>query len=281
MTSPAVLLKAWGIRPRKSMGQHFLADPAVARAIVEKGGFSPADTVVEIGAGLGALTIPLAAAAGHVFAVEPDGRIAGLLKTELLAAGTSNVTIVVKDILACEIALVVGATRTPVRVAANLPYHISSAVLWYLVERRSAVRSALLMFQKEVAERLLATPGTKAYGRLSVLVQYSGAVERVSEVPAGAFWPRPQVDSTVVVIRFFDTPPYPAGDEAFFFRLVRAAFGKRRKMLKNALLKSDLGVDASRILSACRQTGVDPQTRAETLSVKDLVRLSDALHESL
>ncbi|MBW2108923.1 MAG: ribosomal RNA small subunit methyltransferase A [Deltaproteobacteria bacterium] len=281
MTSPAILLKAWGIHPRKSMGQHFLADPAVASAIVEKGGFSSGDTVIEIGAGLGALTIPLAAVAGHVFAVEPDDRIAGLLRNELLAAGAANVTIVVKDILACEIAPLVGGSRVPVRVAGNLPYHISSAVLLYLVERRSVVRSALLMFQKEVAERLLAGPGSKAYGRLTVLVQYSGAVEHITEVPAGAFWPRPQVDSTVVVIRFFDPPPYPAGDEGFFSRLVRAAFGKRRKMLKNALLKSDLRVEPSQILCACQQAGIDPKTRAETLGVKDLVRLSDALRESL
>ena len=148
MTSPHVLLKAWEIRPRKSMGQHFLADPNVASMIVDKGKFEQQDTIVEIGAGLGALTVPLASSAKHVYAVEPDRRIAELLKNELLAAGVSNVTIVEEDILRCDIKTLAGPSETPIKVVGNLPYHISSQVIVLLINLRESIESAVLMFQK-------------------------------------------------------------------------------------------------------------------------------------
>jgi 16S rRNA (adenine1518-N6/adenine1519-N6)-dimethyltransferase len=265
------------MRARKSMGQNFLADPHMAVTIVDAGSFEQQDTVVEIGAGLGALTIPLASRTKHVFAVEPDRAIAGLLKNELLAAGASNVTIVEEDILKCDIKTFVGTRPRSFKVAGNLPYHISSQVLRLLITLRPSVDCAVLMFQKEVAERLAAKAGNKTYGRLSVLVQYCAAVSPVAYVRSAAFYPKPKVDSAVVNITFFDKPPFPAIDEPFFFQMVRAAFGKRRKMLKNALLGSDLGMEGQTLLAAFDEANIAPQRRAETLSVEEFVRLSNAL----
>lgn len=259
------------------MGQNFLADPNIAAMIVEKGQFTEKDTVIEIGAGLGALTIPLASRTKHVFAVEPDREIAALLKNELLAADASNVSIVEKDILRCDLAAMVGPARRFVKVAGNLPYHISSPALLLLIRFRQSIDSAVLMFQREVAERLVAKPGTKTYGRLSVLIQYCANVRAIGQVAATAFHPKPRVDSTVVHISFLDTPPFAANDEAFLFGVVAAAFGQRRKMLKNALLNSSLGFSGHQLSTAFGEAQIDPKRRAETLSVQEFVRLSNAL----
>jgi len=281
MTSPSSLLKAWQIRPRKSMGQHFLADPNVAAMIVRHGDFQGHDVILEIGAGLGALTIPLAREAGHVLAIEPDSKIAALLGNELLAAGVSNVTIIEEDILRCDIrALTNGpASGRPVKVVGNLPYHISSQVLVYLISGRTYIDHAILMFQKELAERLLAKPGTKVYGRLSVLVQYCAKIDAMAQVAAPSFYPQPKVDSTVVRTTFVDPPPFPAVDEGLFLQIVRAAFAKRRKTLRNALMRSALGLNEGQVLGALHASGIDPRRRAETLSVPDFVALANLLKD--
>ena len=277
MTSPSLLLKAWGIRPRKSMGQHFLADPNVSAMILRRSGFDPKDIIVEIGAGIGALTVPLALRARHVLAVEPDRKIATLLKNELLAAGASNVTIVEKDILTCDMQAMAEASNTRLKVIGNLPYHISSQVLIHLIKFRKSIDRAVLMFQKEVAERLLAEPCTKAYGRLSVLIQYCSSIDSMGRVGASSFYPRPKVDSEVVAVSFSDPTPFPAADEPFLFEIIRAAFAKRRKMLKNALINSDLGFEEHQLLRALERARIDPRRRAETLSVEDFVTLANLL----
>lgn len=277
MTSPNLLLKAWGLRPRKSMGQHFLTDPNVSAMILRRSGFDSNDIIVEIGAGLGALTIPLARRAKHVLAVEPDKKIATLLKNELLAAGASNVTIIEKDILACDMEAMAEVSNTRLQVVGNLPYHISSQILIHLTSFRQSIDRAVLMFQKEVAERLLAKPGTKAYGRLSALIQYCSHIRSMGRVGASSFYPRPKVDSEVVGVRFSDPAPFPAADEKLLFEVIRAAFGKRRKMLKNALMSSNLGLEERQLLEALKQARVDPRRRAETLSVQDFVTLANLL----
>jgi 16S rRNA (adenine1518-N6/adenine1519-N6)-dimethyltransferase len=278
MTSPSRLLKAWKIYPRKSMGQHFLKDPGVAGMIVTGGRFGTEDVVVEIGAGLGALTIPLAAVTRHVLATEPDKKIAALLKHELLAARVPNVTVVEKDFLQCDLEVLAGTfPEAPLQVIGNLPYHISSQILLRLISFRTIVAGALLMFQKEVADRLLAEAGTKAYGRLSVLTQYCADIENVTSVKASSFYPMPKVDSTVVKITFFNAPPFPATDESFLFEVVRAAFGKRRKTLRNALTKSSLKLSEVQIVTALEAAAIYPARRAETLTVKEFVSLAEAL----
>jgi 16S rRNA (adenine1518-N6/adenine1519-N6)-dimethyltransferase len=279
MTAPSILLKAWAIHPRKSMGQHFLADPNVATMIVRRSEFGSNDTVLEIGAGLGALTVPLSGGVNHLLAVESDRKLATLLRNEILAAGVSNVTVIEKDILRCDINNLAKASDRPLKVAGNLPYHISSQVLIHLINFRESIDRAVLMFQKEVAERLLAEPGTKAYGRLSVLIQYCAKVYPIAHVGASSFYPRPKIDSTVVGVEFFDSAPFPATDESFFSGIIRAAFGKRRKMLKNALVNSDLGLEERRVLAAFDLANIDPRRRAETLSVQEFVTLANLLKD--
>jgi 16S rRNA (adenine1518-N6/adenine1519-N6)-dimethyltransferase len=151
----------------------------------------------------------------------------------------------------------------------------------YLVEHRDIIENALLMFQKEFADRLLAAPGKKSYGRMTVLISYCGTVQTIAQIPAAAFYPKPKVDSTVIQIRFFDPPPIQASDEQFFFRVVRAAFGKRRKMLKNALKSSDLKPDDVSLSKAFELSAIAPSRRAETLSIEEFVRLSEHLKSTL
>jgi 16S rRNA (adenine1518-N6/adenine1519-N6)-dimethyltransferase len=244
---------------------------------VKRGQFHKEDVILEIGAGLGALTVPLARTTKHVLAVEPDQKIAALLENELLAAKVSNVTVIKKDILHCDMEAMGRTAPRPLRVIGNLPYHISSQVLVHLMGSRRSIVCALLMFQKEVADRLLAKTGTKAYGRLSVSAQYCASIAPVAQVAASSFYPRPKVDSTVVRITFFDAPPFPAKDEFFLFQVIRAAFGKRRKTLRNALAKSELGFKEAQILAALEATNIDPARRAETLTVEDFVLLAGSL----
>lgn len=278
MKSPSKLLKAEEIRPRKSMGQNFLADPNVAAAIVRKAQVEPDDLILEIGAGLGALTLPLARQAKHVLAVEPDRKIAALLGNELLAEGLLNVTIIEKDILALDIEALATKYEASLKVVGNLPYHISSQVLIRLIVFRKAVDMAFLMFQKEVAERLTAKPGNKSYGRLSVLIQYCARIFPLVPVSAAAFFPKPKVDSLVVGIEFNHPVFFQATDEEFLFQVVRAAFGMRRKTLKNALLGGNLGIGETGVSKALELAGIDPKRRAETLSVKEFVTLSNLLY---
>ena len=260
------------------MGQHFVADPNVATLIVKQARLDPDDVVLEIGAGLGALTLPLAREVKHVLAVEPDRRIAGLLDDELLAAGLSNVTIIKRDILQCDIEALAGSHQASLKVVGNLPYHISSQVLIRLIRFREVVETAFLMFQKEVADRLTAKPGNKSYGRLSVSIQYCAKIYPVVSVTASAFFPRPKVDSQVLGIEFQHPVLFEATDEPLFFQVVKAAFSKRRKMLRNALLGSHLEFGDESVSELLELAGINPQRRAETLVVKEFVTLSNLIH---
>ena len=262
------------------MGQHFLADPSVAALIVRRAQFEPDDVVLEIGAGLGALTLPLAAQVKHVLAVESDRQIATLLGNEILAAGASNVTIIERDILQCDIEALAGRPGASLKVIGNLPYHISSQVLIRLIRFREAIDAAFLMFQEEVAERLVAKPGSKSYGRLSVLIQYCAKIFPLVSVAASAFFPKPKVDSQVVGIEFHHPVAFQANDESLLFQIVKAAFGKRRKILKNALLGANMGFGDKSISAALEVAGIDSQRRAETLSVKEFVTLSNSFQEA-
>jgi len=279
VTSPRTLLGAWQIKAKKQLGQNFLRYPATAEKIVEQTRLTPADTVMEIGAGLGALTIPTARKARWVHAVETDGRITGLLKAEILAAGLENVQILKKDILNLDIPdLAAGASGRFV-IMGNLPYHISSQVLIRLIQSRRLIHHATLMFQKELADRLLAPPGTKAYGRLTVMLAYCADIRRLMNISADSFFPRPGVDSTVLGIRFKSTLDVTPQDEVFFHHVIKAAFSKRRKTLKNALAGSHLELSPQAATTALKAADIDPVRRAETLTVNEFVRLSDRLIE--
>jgi len=275
MTAPRALLTAWNIRAKKQLGQNFLNDPNVAAAIVRHAAIGAEDMVLEIGPGLGAITIPAAKAARRMIAVDKDGRVIGLLKAELMAAGIDNTEIREDDILRVDLAAVAGQAGRPLVVMGNLPYNISSQVIVRLIRARGSIQRAVLMLQKEMAQRICAGPGSKDYGRLTVMLGYCAHARTLMQVPASRFFPVPKVASTVVGIRFIDPPAVPADDEALLFQVIKAAFGKRRKTLRNALSQSELKLTPAACEQLLRMAGIDPMERAERLSVAAFVRLSN------
>ncbi len=277
MTSPRTLMKGWQIQPKKQLGQHFLKDSAMARIIVDSARIQSSEAVLEIGAGLGALTAPIARKAKHVFALETDRRITGLLKTELESSGTDNVKVIEADFLKFSMDELAIEPNGRLVVLGNLPYNISSQVLIKLVLSRRNIDRAVLMFQKELADRLMATPGTKTYGRITVMLAYCATVARLVSIPAESFYPRPKVDSTVLHIQFIHPQNMTPQNETFFFRVVKAGFSQRRKTLKNALAGGLSDLPAKAIIQGLTAANIDPTRRAETLSPEEFIRVSDCL----
>jgi 16S rRNA (adenine1518-N6/adenine1519-N6)-dimethyltransferase len=277
MTSPRTLLNAWNLRPKKKLGQHFLADPSTAEMIVRRSKINADDTVLEIGAGLGALTIPAAKAARQVYAVETDPQLIQLMMSELAIHNLSNVEIVEQSILRIDMSSLAKKLGQQLIVIGNLPYNISSQILIQLVHSRSHVNRAVLMLQKELARRIRATPGNKDYGRLTVMLSYCTEIKSVATMAASLFYPKPKVDSEVVEINFNISREYPSHDETMLFQVVKAAFGTRRKTLKNALSASGLHIDPRLARKALIAAEIDPGRRAETLSVPEFVALQISL----
>lgn len=275
MTSPHTLLKAWNLRARKELGQNFLINQGVARRIVDHAGIETGDVVLEIGSGLGMMTIAAARRAQKVIAVEKDRHLLPLLRAELLLHELSHVQTLEGDILKMDLASLAGTEMRPLVVLGNLPYNISSQIVVQLIEQRQHVDRAILMFQKELADRLCAGPGTKAYGRLSVRLQYCADLAPLMRIGASQFHPRPKVDSAVLGIAFKRHIDHPVSDERLFVRVVQAAFGQRRKNLRNALSSGVLSLDrpvVERLLDAAE---IDYRRRAETLSVDAFVKLTN------
>ena len=277
MTSPKTLLIFHNIRPKKQLGQHFLANQNTAEMIVNRSGILPEDVVLEIGAGLGALTIPLARIAREVFAVEKDRNIIDILKTEILASNLSNVVVMEQNILKINIKSLAEDIGQKLVVMGNLPYNISSQILVQLIKSRSALSRAVFMIQKELSQRITAQPGCKDYGRLSVMLGYCANINKIADVKASVFFPKPKVDSEVLELRFKKRLEYPANDEIYFFSVIKAAFGNRRKILKNALAASALNIDANTAQNILEKSGIDPVRRAETLTIEEFVKLSNNL----
>ena len=277
MTSPRILLAVHNIRPKKQLGQNFLSDPATAAMIVNRSGISREDIVLEIGAGLGALTIPVARIAQKVIAVDKDPKIIDILRTEIIANNLSNVVLMDRNILKVDIKALAEDFGRGIVVMGNLPYNISSQILVQLIKSRKAVSRAVLMFQREMAQRLTAQPGCKEYGRLTVMLQYCSHIKKVADVKASLFFPKPKVDSEVLELRFKKVLEYKADDETFLFRVVKAAFGNRRKTLKNSLYASELNIDANLAKHVLESSDIDPVRRAETLNTEEFVKLSNNL----
>ena len=281
MTSPRALLTFHNIRPKKRFGQHFLTNQTTAEMIVSRSGILPEDVVLEIGAGLGALTVPVARIAREVFAVEKDRKIIDILKTEILASNLSNIVIMEKNILKIDIKSMAENIGQKIVVMGNLPYNISSQILVQLIESRKALSKAVIMLQKELAQRITAQPGCKDYGRLTVMHGYCSDIKKVADVKAPLFFPKPKVDSEVLEIKFKKRLEYSTNDEAFFFRVIKAAFGNRRKILKNALAASALNIDANTAKDVLQRSGIDPVRRAETLTIEEFVKLSNNLEPTV
>jgi 16S rRNA (adenine1518-N6/adenine1519-N6)-dimethyltransferase len=281
MTSPKTLLKAWNLRPKKRLGQSFLSDPSTAAAITARARFSPQDVVLEIGAGLGALTIPLAQAVKKVYAVEKDQQLIDLLKTELMTRQITNCEIVTGDILQIDLRRYAASAGHKMTVVGNLPYNISSQILIQLVQSRSNFNRAIFMFQKELAQRIAARPGGKEYGRITAMLRYCAEIKTLLNVKASAFYPQPKVDSAVIEVKFKPTTDYGPHDETMLFSVIKAAFGNRRKTLKNALAASGLPIDSQTARDALSAAGIDYSRRAETLEPGEFVTLAVCLKEAM
>ncbi len=278
MSSPRNLLTARKLLPKKHLGQNFLSDPSTAEMIVRRSGLATDEVALEIGAGLGALTLPIARSAKVVYAVEKDKDLVDILRTSLAENRVENVFVIPQNILDVDIAGIAEQEGSPLVVFGNLPYNISSQILIFLINCRHRISRAVLMLQKEMAQRIIAGPGGKAYGRLSVRLQYCADVRKVADVRSNMFYPRPKVDSEVIEIRFRSPVCEAVADEALFSNVIRIAFGKRRKILRNTLSKGDLGIDDETIRKVFEETGIDGMRRAETLTVEEFVRLTNAIY---
>lgn len=277
IASPQVtnhILHRFKLRADKKLGQNFLIDENIVRNIVAAAELSDKDTVLEVGPGIGTLTQGLAESGASVVAVELDKRLLPVLDTTL--EGYDNVRIVNGDILQVDIMQTVGVDEF--KVCANLPYYITTPIIFALLEKRLPMERLVAMVQKEVAERMAAKPGGKDYGALSVAIQYYTEPEIAFIVPPSSFIPAPSVDSAVIVCKRREKPPVEVCDEALFFRVVKAAFSLRRKMLNNSL--KNMGIKGEQVAKWLELAGVDGKHRAETLSLEDFAALTNTFAAS-
>lgn len=267
-------LSEYGLSPKKRLGQHFLADRNILDKVVRTAGVTKEDVVLEVGPGLGDMTLALAQKAGQVIAVEIDSKLIPVLRKKV--SGLSNVTIRWANILRVNLEYLFYETGKPLKVVANLPYNISTPLLFRFIESRNYFSSLTLMLQKEVVERIIAPPGGKDYGALSVLIQ---AVSRPSiqfVVKPSAFFPPPQVESAVIKISWRDDLKMKAEDEEWFREVVKASFSHRRKTLINSLKFSGLPLPPSPE-KKMETSGIDPGRRPETLNIEEFIHLAEAL----
>lgn len=277
IASPQVtnhILHRFKLRADKKLGQNFLIDENIVRNIVAAAELSDKDTVLEVGPGIGTLTQGLAESGASVVAVELDKRLLPVLDTTL--EGYDNVRIVNGDILQVDIMQTVGVDEF--KVCANLPYYITTPIIFALLEKRLPMERLVAMVQKEVAERMAAKPGGKDYGALSVAIQYYTEPEIAFIVPPSSFIPAPSVDSAVIVCKRREKPPVEVCDEELFFRVVKAAFSLRRKMLNNSL--KNMGIKGEQVAKWLELAGVDGKRRAETLSLEDFAALTNTFAAS-
>ena len=271
VTALKAVLEAQHLRLTKRLGQHHLIDARLIQRILDGCGLAPEETVVEIGAGLGALTESLAQRAGRVIAVEVDRRISTALEARMREH--RNVTVACQDILRfawddLREVVVVGA----------IPYHITSPIFVSLCEHRAHIRRAVLIIQQEVAQRLLAVPGTKAYGRLSVLGQYCWEIASLTAVPRSAFFPQPTVDSMALRLVARSHAPVAVESEAAFFGLVKAAFSHRRKTLVNCLMRDGTrAISRPEAQAVLKSVGLHASVRGEALSLEQFAALANRL----
>jgi 16S rRNA (adenine1518-N6/adenine1519-N6)-dimethyltransferase len=276
------------IKARKSLGQNFLVDVSVARKIVDSVAPRQSDLIIEIGPGTGALTGPLAKESGYVVAVEIDARLIEDLRKKLSA---TNITIIEADALDVSWLELISSARASfkalngvearrVRVVANLPYYISTAIIERLIGARAEFFDMTLMLQDEVVERISSNPGRKEYGYLSVLVQFYLEARKLFLVPSDAFKPAPKVISAVVHLAVRDMPIVKVVDERRFFAVVKAAFAQKRKTILNNIKAAAPALGVTRSVAEClERAGIDPRRRAETLTIKEFASLDDALFE--
>jgi 16S rRNA (adenine1518-N6/adenine1519-N6)-dimethyltransferase len=267
--NPRDLLKTYHIEPKKGLGQNFLHDPNALQKIADSASIAPDDTVVEIGPGTGALTEVLARQAARVIAIELDERLQPLLQARFGAL--PHVQIVYGDILKSDVGQITGGG--PYLVVANVPYYITGAIIRHLFESQPRPTRMVLTMQLEVAQKLVAQPGDLSL--IGVSAQFYAKPRIVAKFPPAVFYPRPEVGSAVVRFDVYDTPPVDVPNEAAFFTVARAGFSQKRKQIKNALA-GGLMLSAEETAALCARAGLDPQRRAETLTLAEWAALARA-----
>lgn len=271
-------LKKHHITLQKKYGQNFIGDPALLERIATVCDWQPGDRALEIGPGAGTLTRAIAREAEEVLAIEIDRRLAPLLEETL--ADCANVHLVFTDALKADLDALMRDTLGwdgRYKLIANLPYYITTPLIMHVLEDSEKVSELVIMVQKEVGERLCAAPRSKAYGAVTVMVQYAATVARAFDVGRHAFVPAPEVDSTILHLIPYEKRPIQAQSDAALRRVVKAAFSQRRKTLRNSL--SSLGCDKALIKQALEAASIEDSRRAETLSVAEFVALADAFYE--
>ena len=274
------LVKRHGFKFTKSLGQNFLIDDNIVDKIVAGAGIGPSDKIIEVGPGIGTLTREMASRAGALMAVEIDKNLIPILTDTL--GDYENVKIVNEDIIKADIRGLIDENLSggPVKLVANLPYYITTPIIMRFLEEDINVTDIVVMVQKEVAERMNAQPGGKDFGALSVAVQFYCDTEIVAKVPRHLFVPQPNVDSIVIALRVRPERKYRVDSEDLFFKVVKAAFGQRRKTLLNSIASmGNLSKDT--VKEALEEAGIDPKRRGETLSLDEFANLSNVIGNKL
>ncbi|MFA5335647.1 MAG: 16S rRNA (adenine(1518)-N(6)/adenine(1519)-N(6))-dimethyltransferase RsmA [Candidatus Omnitrophota bacterium] len=269
-------LRKYNIVPKKYLGQNFLVDSDVVEDIMMACSFTNIDWVMEIGAGLGAMTTRLAREVKSVLAIEKDRTVCLALND--IMKGFSNVKVLCDDFLDVDIESVLVEAPFKVKVIGNLPYYITTPIIERLIDNRNNFETIFIMVQKEVADRICAKPGGKDYGSLSVYVQFYTKPKALLDIGRHAFYPQPEVDSTFIEMQVLPKPSVQVKDQSKFFAVVKAGFGQRRKTLLNSLLSSDaITLDKAGLAALLTRIGIDPGIRAEQLSLQQFAMIADAI----
>lgn len=277
------VLDKYGFTFKKSLGQNFLIDTNILRKIVKNAELTEMSGVVEIGPGIGALTEQLAKVCKKVIAFEIDHRLIPVLKDTL--SPYPHVSIIHQDFLKANVNQVLRdyfSDDQEISIVANLPYYITTPIIMKCLEDKLPFKNMVVMMQKEVGDRIVAKPGTKNYGSLTLAIQYFTTAEIVLHVPKTVFIPQPNVDSVVVRLRKREKPIVEVKDESFFFKVIKSSFGQRRKTILNNLTNSfEQGKEKKELILACLNLAeIDPKRRGETLTIEEFAKLSDVLYDN-
>lgn len=269
----------YGFKFSKNLGQNFLTDKNIIDKIIESTDITEEDTVLEIGPGIGVITAEAAQKAKKVIAVEVDSSLMPILKETLREY--ENVRVINEDVLKLDINKIIEEEKAEkVKIIGNLPYYITTPIIMKLLDEEVKAESITVMMQKEVADRIKAGPGSKAYGAISAAVQYSCTAEKVTDVPKTVFVPQPKVDSVVLKLKIRGEKAVEVQDKELFFECIRAGFGQRRKTLLNSL-QTVKGTDRETIASSLEAAGIDMRRRAETLTLEEFGKISNEVYKRL
>lgn len=274
------IMGKYGFKTTKSLGQNFLINESVLNDIIYSSELTKDDIVIEVGTGIGVLTKRLAESSKEVIAIEIDKKVINILEEVLI--GNDNVTIINEDILKVDIKKILedlGYKDSKIKVVANLPYYITTPIIFKFLEEKIKIDSMTLMMQEEVADRINAKPSTKSYGSLSVYLQYFMKSEIVTKVSKDSFYPEPNVNSAVILLKQRDKKIVDIKDEDIFFKIVRGSFAKRRKTILNSLTNYENLGEKEKISSLLQQANIDPQRRGETLTIEEFANLSNTYVE--